>query len=215
MRLGRRAVLAGATVGLASMAGCMDLVSGDTVEFTASEASVSDAGLEETEYQHGNTEEVTIDETVEAGGIERRLIVTNWVNTYQKDLSVQGESQQAATFAVVSTPNAEILGQSFNPIAEMSHDELLTEFQGQLGDEYEGVDDLERVDSRQEIVLGEETEVSTFETTAEFGGEQVEIYIHVTTVAHGDDLIVAVGAHPAALGQERTNAYTLMQEIEH
>ncbi len=215
MKLGRRAVLSGAAVGLASMAGCMDLISGDTVEFTASEASVSDSGLEETEYNHANTEELTIDETVEAAGVERRVIVGNWINTYQNDLTVQGDSQQAATFAVVSTPNAEIAGQSLNPIGQLSHEELLSEFQSQLGDEYDGLDDVEQVDSREEVVLGEEVSVSTFETTAEFEGEEVDIYIHVTTVASGDDLIIAVGAHPAALGQERSNSYTLMQEVEH
>lgn len=215
MELGRRAVLAGAAVGMASLAGCMDLISGDTIEFTASEASVSDEGLDETEYTHVDTEEMTIDEEVEAGGIERRLIVTNWINTYEKDLTVQGEAEEAATFAVVSTPNAEILGQSLNPIAQLSHEDLLDEFQSELGDEYDGLDDMEKVDEREEVVLDDEVTVSTFETTAEFEGEDIEIYIHLATVTSGDDLVIAVGAHPAALGQERTNSYTLMQEIEH
>lgn len=215
MKLGRRAVLAGAAVGMASMAGCMDLISGETVEFTASEAAVSDAGLDETEYAHLETEELTIDEQVEAGGIERQLVVTNWINTYEKDLTVQGDVQQAATFAVVSTPSAELLGRSLNPIAQLSHEELLDEFQNELGDDYDGVDDIELVEEREEIVLEQEELVSTFETTTEFEGEEVEIYIHVATVTNDEDLIIAVGAHPAALGQERTNSYTLMREIEH
>jgi hypothetical protein len=97
----------------------------------------------------------------------------------------------------------------------MSHEELLSQFQDQLSGEYEGLDDIEYVESRDEVILGEEAEVSTFKMTAQLEGDDVELYIHVTTVSHEGDLIVAVGAHPAAFGQERTNTYTLMQAIEH
>lgn len=196
-------------------AGCTSLVFGETIEFTASEATASDDGLDETEFEYFDTEELVIDETVSAASIERTVIVTNWINTYEKDLTVQGETEQAATFAVVSTPKAEVLGQSFNPVVDMSHDEILEEFEDELGDDYDELGTIEPVDSRDEVVLGESAAVTTFETSTEMDGQTVDVYIHVTTVEHGDDYIIAVGGHPAALGQERTNTYALMQAIEH
>jgi hypothetical protein len=196
-------------------AGCTELVFNERAEYTASEAGVSDDGLEETGYQHADTQEQTIEESFEVGGVSRTVVATNWVATYEKSMELQGQQQEAARFAVVSTPAIEILGKSFNPVESMSHEELLSQFQDQLSGEYEGLDDIEYVESRDEVILDEEAEVSTFKTTAQMEGEDVELYIHVTTVSHEGDLIVAVGAHPAAFGQERTNTYTLMQAIEH
>jgi hypothetical protein len=212
----RRQIAATVVVALLVLsAGCTELVFNERAEYTASEAVVSDDGLEETGYQHADTQEQTIEESFEVGGVSRTVVATNWVATYEKSMELQGQQQEAARFAVVSTPAIEILGKSFNPVESMSHEELLSQFQDQLSGEYEGLDDIEYVESRDEVILGEEAEVSTFKTTAQMEGEDVELYIHVTTVSHEGDLIVAVGAHPAAFGQERTNTYTLMQAIEH
>jgi hypothetical protein len=212
----RRQIAATVVVALLMLsAGCTELVFNERAEYTASEAGVSDDGLEETGYQHADTQEQTIEESFEVGGVSRTVVATNWVATYEKSMELQGQQQEAARFAVVSTPAIEILGKSFNPVESMSHEELLSQFQDQLSGEYEGLDDIEYVESRDEVILGEEAEVSTFKTTAQMEGEDVELYIHVTTVSHEGDLIVAVGAHPAAFGQERTNTYTLMQAIEH
>lgn len=212
----RRQILAAVPVGLLTLsAGCTKLVLNDRAEYVASEASVSDAGLEETEYQHADTQEETIEESFEVGGVSRTVVATNWISTYEKALEVQGQQQEAARFAVVSTPAIKIFGRTFNPINEMSHQELLDRFQSQLSGEYEGLDQLEYVESRDEVILGSEVEVSTFRTEASMEGETVELYVHVTTLTHEGDLIVAVGAHPAALAQERANSYELMRSIEH
>lgn len=212
----RREFLAAVPVGLlAASAGCMKIVTNDRAEYTASEASVSDAGLEATDYQHADTQEETIEESFEVGGVSRTVVATNWISTYEKSLTVQGQQQEAARFAVVSTPAIKILGRTFNPVEEMSHEELLDRFRSQLSGQYEGLDQIEYVESRNEVILGNEAEVSTFRTEASMEGETVELYVHVTTLTHEGDLIVAVGAHPAALAQERSNSYELMRAIEH
>lgn len=213
MKLRRRSVLTAAAVSLASLSGCTSLVLGDRAEFDAAKATVSEAGLEETDYEQRNSDQHTIEETVEVAGVERTVVATTWITTYAKSVELQGTEQEAAQFAVISTPAAEVAGRSFNPAESMSHEELLDRFGSQL--ENQGIDDIEHVDSRTEVVLGEEVEASTFETTTTFQGREIDLHVHVTTVTHEGDLIVAVGAHPAQLSQERTNAYTLMREIEH
>ncbi|SNZ12713.1 hypothetical protein SAMN06269185_1884 [Natronoarchaeum philippinense] len=212
----RRQILAALVVAVLLLtAGCTKLVLNERAEYTANEASVSDAGLEATGYQHADTQEQTIEESFEVGGVSRTVVASNWISTYNKSLQIQGQQQEAARFAVVSTPAINVLGQTFNPVNEMSHQELLNRFKGQLSGEYEGLDQLEYVESRDEVILDKEVEVSTFQTNATLQGETVELYVHVTTLVHEGDLIVAVGAHPAAFAQERSNTYELMQSIEH
>ena len=202
-------------LGVGLSAGCTELVFNDRAEYSASKATAGDKALRETGYQHGDTQEQTFEETVSAGGVERTIVATTWISTYRKSIDLLGSEQDAARFAVVSTPAIEIAGKSFNPVESMSHEELLERFKGQLSGQNEQLEDIEYVESRDEVVLGEETEVSTFSTTTTLQGQEVELYIHVATVAHEGDLIVAVGAHPAALTQERSNTYTLMRSIEH
>jgi len=212
----RREFLAAVPVGLlAASAGCLKLVTNDRAEYTATKASASDDGLEATGYQHAETQEETIEESFEVAGVSRTVVATNWIATYEKALSIQGQQQEAARFAAVSTPAIKILGRTFNPVNEMSHKELLDRFRSQLSGQYEGLDQLEYVESRDEVILTNEVEVSTFRTEASMDGETVELYVHVTTLTHEGDLIVAVGAHPAALAQERSNVYELMRSLEH
>lgn len=215
MKTRRQAMATTATLLLGLSAGCTKIVFNERAEYDAAEPAVSESGLSETGYQHAGTERQTIEESVSAAGVDRTVVATNWIATYEKSLELQGQEQPAARFAVVSTPAIEILGRSFNPVDEMSHEELLSEFRSQLSGEYEQLDDIRYVESRDEVILEDEVEVSTFSTTATIDGEDVELYIHVATVTHEGDLIVAVGAHPSALAQERANTYTLMRSIEH
>lgn len=212
----RRQILASGAAGLLLLSsGCTKLVLNERAEYTASQATASDASLEETGYKHADTREQTIEESFEVGGVSRTVVASNWITTYEKSLEVQGQQQEAARLAVVTTPAIKVLGRTFNPVDEMSHEELLDRFKDQMSGKYEGLDDIEHVESRDEVILGEEVEVSTFRTTATLQGEDVELYIHVTTVTHEGDLVVAVGAHPAAFAQERANSYELMRSIEH
>lgn len=215
MRLRRRTVATIAVVCIVLSAGCTGLVFGDTAEFSSSQATVGADGLEETDYEQTGTQEHVIEEDVEVSDVSRTVIVSNWITQYEKSLEIQGEQQDAARFFLVSTPAVEVLGQSFNPVAEMDHEELIEEFESQLDESYDEFGDVEKVDSRQEVVLDQEAEVTTFETSAELEGTEVDLYVHVMTVTHDGDLITAVGAHPAAFAQERSNTYTMIQEIEH
>ena len=202
-------------LGVGLSAGCTELVFNERAEYDASEAAVSEDALRETGYQHGDTQEQTFEETVSAGGVERTVVATTWISTYRKSIDLLGDERDAARFAVVSTPAIEIAGKSFNPVDSMSHEELLERFKDQFSGQNEQLEDIEYVESRDEVILGDEVEVSTFSTTTTMQGQEVELYIHVATVTHEGDLIVAVGAHPAALSQERSNTYTLMRSIEH
>ena len=64
-------------------------------------------------------------------------------------------------------------------------------------------------------MLGTEAKVSKFRADATLtGGEEVEVFIHITKVKHESDFVVAVAVHPTDIDeQERVD--TLFEGIDH
>lgn len=193
--------------------GCLGAVMGDgPLEFTASEGTVDDAALEETDYELVEQRSVELNRTVELEGIERDVHATNHVATYARSMELPGgETEQAAFFAVATTPQASVGGQAMNPVGQMSERKLVAELT-ERSDEF---GDLEEVDSRTTTVLGQSTEVVKYETTVQVEGMEVDAFVHVTRVEHGDDYVVAVGAYPKQFDDEEDAFFTLLENVEH
>lgn len=193
----------------------LGLVVSDSASFDAEPAEPSDAALSETAFEEQSAEPIVVEERIDAGGQSKTIVVTNHLRTYERSIDVQGEEFDAALFATVSTPAVEIATKPYNPVADMSHEELLTEFQSELDGEYSNLDDLEAVDEYELSVLGQSTTVTQFETTVTADGEEVTVYLYVTTVESGDDIVILVGGHPAPFAQERLSLFELMESVEH
>lgn len=204
-------------------AGCLDtipFVGDEPVEFEATPASVPDSTLQETGYEEQGTEEVVVERTFEAGGESQDVVVTNWQAEYDKsvdlgELGLGDQEQRAAIFTALTTPQVDVLGRTFNPVADMDAAELAEMIQ----DRYEGIDDLQQVGEETAPVGGQSTTVGEFETEAELAaaGTTVDLTLHIAeAVESGDDLIVAVGGYPQALrDQELDNIFALMAAVEH
>jgi hypothetical protein len=139
--------------------------------------------------------------------------VTNRVTTYEKSLTIPlvGEAK-LGVLAVVSSPAVEIAGQTLNPLNEFDNDKLVELFAGQ----YQGLQNIEQVSSQQITVLGTDATVTKYAATATFkGGNEVEVYIHVTKVRDGDDFVVPIGVYPRRLEDEQSNILSMMRAIEH
>lgn len=209
----RRKLLATvALVALVASSGCIGFLVGDEpATFEASQATVSDAALSNTDYTEAGVEEQTINETVEASGQERTVQATNWIAQYHRSIDLGATEQEAAVFVVFSTPQVNVLGKSLNPVGTLDNEELLEQVQSQ----YDGFDDVEKVGERNTTMLGEETEVSKFATTTRMNGMEIDVYVHLTTVEHGDDHVIALSIYPQRLDGEEERAFTLIQSIEH
>ncbi|PSP54805.1 hypothetical protein BRC82_08725 [Halobacteriales archaeon QS_1_67_19] len=208
-----RNVVAGALLALLVLvSGCTGALSG-SVTFSASEATVNDAALEDTGYEHNRTEEMTVTRTFEAAGQSKDVEVTNYISEYHKTVGIPGVAEKrAAVFATFVSPQVEVAGQSFNPLAEYDNRELAEKFTDQL----DSVDDVQRVDSRNRTVLGTETEVTKFEATVTTtAGFEFDAYVHVTKVEHGDDHVVALAVYPQKLDDQSQNVERLLDGIEH
>lgn len=221
----RRAILRTTGVAIAgSTAGCLDTVpflGNEPVEFEATPASVPDSVLQDTGYEERKQEDVVIERTFEAGSRTQDVVVTNWQTEYDRAVDLAearipvDRRLQAAIFTVLTTPQVDVLGRSFNPVADMDSDELAETVQ----DRYEGIDDIQRVGEREAPLAGRSTTVGEFEAEAELieAGATVDLTLHIAeAVESGDDLIVGVGGYPRILGDRETeNVFTLMDAVEH
>ncbi len=147
MTLSRRSLLgAGATGAVALTAGCLDFVRGEgPLEFEANQVVPSASALAETGYEEDEIEHKEIDEEVDIG-VEREIRASLWAGLYTKERELQGQTQDAGLFAAVSIPGIEVLGRSFNPLADLSGEELLEELMSQLDGEQD-IDNISHEDS--------------------------------------------------------------------
>ena len=115
----------------------------------------------------------------------------------------------------LTTPQVSILGQTFNPVAEMDSGELAEMVQ----DQFDGIDDFSMVDETTATVAENTTTVGEFEGEARLIGEDItlDLTLHIAeAVESGDDFVVGVGGYPTVLQtQERDNVFTLFEAIEH
>jgi len=192
-------------------AGCTGLITGDTVEFTANEASVGDSALDSTGYEGQNASEQTIERDVSVGGQERTVRITNHYAAYARSGNVSGvEAPEVAQFLVVSTPGAQMAGQTLNPLARLSNRELVDRVADRTG----SIEDVEFQENRTAEALDSEREVGVFTGTTTLDGQEVDVRIHVASFEHEGDVIITMGVHPVQI-EEEENIDELLGGIEH
>ena len=213
-----------ATAASTALAGCLDsipFVGNSPLGFAATPASVPPVALDETGYEEREVDEFVITRTFEVADQTQDVEVTNWMSEYDKTLdlgslnTLSDQQVEAAVFTALSTPQVEVLGQTFNPVGEMDAVELAEMVQ----DHYDDMGSLEHVESVEAPVAGTTTTVGEFETEAELltAGITVDLTLHIAeAVPVGDDYIVAIGGYPTPFShQEAENIFTLMDAIEH
>lgn len=197
---------------LVATSGCVDLVMGDTPTYASSEANVSETALEESGYQPSASDTQNVTRNVSAAGQERTVRVTNHVTQYNRSMSLGplGE-QELGRFVVFTTPEVEIVGQTMNPVADWSERRVLKE----VATQYAKIEDINHVDNRTVSILGSERSVEKFSGVTTVGGNQVDVYIHVTKFRHEGDFVVGIGVHPQQLPDEQDRQDVMFGGIEH
>jgi len=197
---------------VASTAGCGFLTGSEALQISAQPATVEESTLSETGYEEQSVTNQTVSREFTVAGQTRQVNVTNSLARYDRsvDLGPLG-GQRAAVFATFSSPQVDVLGQSFNPISDMSNEDILSQFSSQYG----GLSVGEQVDNRTHTVLGEETGVEKYEGTAQLSGSSVDVYVHVTTVKHGGDYVVSLAIYPQELSGEEERVFTMLDGIDH
>ena len=191
--------------------GCVGLVTGDTVEFEAADASVADNVLESTGYELQNSSSQNVTRDVSFAGQERTIRVENKLSDYSKgvDFGPLGEFE-TARFTLLSTPGAQVAGQTLNPAADWSNQRIADQLANRNGD----IDDIQRENNRTTQSLGDTRTVTEFSGTTTVAGQDVDMVVHVASFEHDGDIIIAVGAHPERI-DETDNIDTMLGGLEH
>ena len=208
----RRTIAAVAVAALLVTSGCVGFLTGsDSLSFQSDPLKVTTDAQEQTGYEEQRRTTKQINRTYSVAGQERDVVVTNHLSEYARSADTLFGDQEVARFTVLSTPQVKIAGQAFNPVDDFSNRELVLRLQEQ----YDSIDNIRAEGNRTLTVLGNETTVSKFRADATLqGGQEVEVFIHITKVKHEGDFVVAVAVHPTEL-DEQENVNTLFEEIDH
>jgi hypothetical protein len=211
----RRRLLAGsAAAASAALAGCGFILGNEPLRLEAQAARVQPSVAQNGGYDHDGTTDQTIERTVEAAGQSREIVVTNRVAKYSKavDLGPIGEVR-AAFFTALSTPQVSILGETLNPVAHLSTEDLVR----QLQERFEDVGSLEPAGESPVTVLGTETTQTRFAGEMQIAaGERIDVFLHLSEpVEHEGDLLIGLGGYPQQLPAEEPTLIALMEGLEH
>lgn len=187
--------------GVAGLAGC----SGST-SFSA-EFATTDTG--DTGYEQTGQREPTMTRTFAGQEVE----VTNTVTEYRKemDLGPLGSSE-VGVFAAFTTPQVEVAGQTFNPISNLSNEELAQRFQQR----FDNMSDVSKESEEEVDVLGSARTVTKLSATVTVDGNEVPVFLLIAKFNHESDIVVPIGIFPQERqDEEGPNIRQLMNNLTH
>ncbi|WP_123533205.1 DUF6517 family protein [Halosimplex salinum] len=205
----------GIAVGLVTLlasAGCLGFLTGDQpLEFAADAMEVDEQTLDETEYRLAASTSPNRTLNVTAGGQTREVTLSSEVRRYNRTVSVApGVEGDFARMTVYTTPAATIAGQSVNPVDEWSADHLVRRLVSSAG----GLSNTQFESNRSVQFLDGERTVSEYSARQSMNGMETNVTIHLATVEHDGDHVVAVAVHPERV-DERSRVDALLEGLRH
>ena len=201
-------------VGLAATSGCLGVLTGsEPARFTAGVASVPEETRTDTGFETVRVETVTNEREFSAAGQTRSVVADNTLAEYDRAVEIPNVGRyRAALYATFTTPAVEVLGETFNPIADTTPAEIAR----RALDRVESLEPPERTGETTLPFLDGETTVGLFETDATLvDGVELSIDLLVTEpVRIGPDFVVGVAGYPTLLPQ-RDAIETLLAATTH
>jgi len=227
----RTFITAAGTVGLVGLAGCSGVP--ENLTYTAAPAAIEPSVASDTGYETEGPQSFGLERSVDVAGESRTLSVTSWTTGY---------TREADSLTVLSTPNVTVVGQSLNPLARLSGDELITrllkEFAGGSGI---SISELEPAGETPVTVFDKEATIEEFTAVAESapgGGSAaqsgggpttqldgnasssggVPLRLYLLSVSHeysdGNDVVSALSFQPQTTADPET-VYDLFGALQH
>ncbi|MDZ7747337.1 MAG: DUF6517 family protein [Halobacteriales archaeon] len=206
----RRIIAVVAVAALVTLSGCGFLLGNQALTFNASPVAVDDSTQSQTGYDEIRRTSLGVERSFQVAGQTRNVSVTNYLAEYGRTAETLFSDQQIARVTVLSSPKVDVLGQSFNPLDNLSDRQLAQRFQEQYG----SLNDLQFQSNRTTSILGSERTVSKFTAQAQMEGTSVDVNVHISTFEDGDDYIIAVAVHPQQI-DEQSNVDAMFGGIVH
>lgn len=206
----RRIIAVVAVAALVTLSGCGFLLGNEALSFDAKPVAVEDSAQSETGYDEIRRTALGVERSFTVAGQTRNVSVTNYLAEYGRTSEILFSDQQVARVTVLSSPKVQVLGESFNPLGELSDRELAQRFQQQYG----SLNNLQFQSNRTTTILGSERTVSKFTAQAQMQGTSVDVNVHISKFQDGKDYIVAVAVHPQQI-DEQSNVDAMFGGIVH
>jgi hypothetical protein len=213
----RRQFVSAATVGgVGALAGCLSDLIDDVTTFSASPAAVTESAVDDAGYVYQGTEETVESEQVAGQDIEVTNYISEYTRTIEMPFGILDDGIEAGVFAVITTPQVSVAGEDFNPVGDMSNEEIVQYVQEQYDElSIEGAIGGRAVDALDGTVSLEE-----YEAEATLHGEYgLDVFFDIAQFDYGGDHFVIVGVYPDVedlpLESERERIDTMVGGLEH
>lgn len=186
-------------------AGCVSLLTGSgPLAFAANATEVDDATLESTEYRFAGSESHNSTLNVTVTGQDRQVVLSSEVRRYNRTVELApGVEGDFARFRTYTTPSPTVAGESVNPVERVDPERLVRRFAAST----DGLSNVRFESNRTVRSLGSERTVSTYVARQSVSGTDTTVTVHLATVEHEDDYVVAVAVHPERVDErDRVNA---------
>ncbi|MFD1587620.1 DUF6517 family protein [Halorientalis brevis] len=206
----KRILALGGLITLLALSGCVGFITGESLVFEASPAAVSNSSAAESGFTLQQYNETNLNQTVAVFGVEREISLSFHQAIYAKRLPGNltredvdrstlskepqpNQSLQPTVVTVVSVPDAQVFGQSVNPLVQLPNDELVERFGGGSDG---SVSNLEQESERSVQMLGSEPTLTVFNGTTQSENGQMASRISVVKTAHEGDVVVLISVQP-------------------
>lgn len=203
-----------ASAGIASLAGCANLITGDgPIKAEADQLIVEQATVEETDYELAQAKSPPFEKTVSIAGNERQIVLTNEVVGYEN--AVGAARKLGGVFTLLSTPAIDIANKSVNPLMQLSNKELAKQVASQRSGDGGSIENIEVESEYEATVDGNTTTVTKFSATTTVEGKDVPLYMHLTKTPVGDNYAVVGAVYPQRIDElEHDTVKVLIEGIE-
>lgn len=204
-----------AVVALVALSGCM----GASTTYNAPPPEIDAEVTEEYNYEHQDTEEININNTIDVESVDEDIEITSWISMYNKDFSTEGvqtdmDVDGPALYAILSTPSVELVGQELNPLVMEPTEEVLDYAAENADDDFEVHEKVDEINATSEAT-GEDITVEKFDATFYMSEYDMELdgYIMTTVIPTDDAVLVTIGGYPEMMDEEEA-IVNLMQNTD-
>lgn len=183
---------------LVALSGCL----GTLAHADAGATTIPTAASEREGYVAGNETRVPFRIPVGVGGVGGEVTVTGHLAGHSRTVA----ADRTAVLLLVTTPDVRVAGASVNPLRGAADPNVVRtglELAGRarsLGG-VENVTDLREQSVRNVTFLGTTTPLSTYAGVVETDAGRADVRVHVASVEHEGDVVVAVSVHPASMDE--------------
>lgn len=205
-RLPRRTLLGGlGALAASALAGCSEITS---YEFRVDAVVLPAAGRAALDYTESAREPIVVERSRTVGGATVDATIESQMASYESNWSLEatpsGEEPNVLRVGALSTPEANVLETSLNPLTEVALQDVLThddatEFFDRVGltdgEETAWVRGPAPIGTGGTTLLGEQTVMESFGGIVETSGTQSVVFAHVARAAVEETAVITTGVH--------------------